>query len=107
MKKIFVCVCIFVLFPGMWVVPVLALEQENSNPFQNELTYIRYRLNRNACPIWDAESIEGFLKRDADTTTFTLEHGEIDRIDAYVEIADLNFTLSISPNVKLRSAIST
>jgi hypothetical protein len=107
MKKMCVCVCILVLFPGMCVVPVLALEQENSNLFQNELTYIRYRLNRlnrNACPIWDAERIEGFLKHDADTTTFTLEHDEIDRIDAYVEIGDLNFTLGDVDNVPHNSA---
>lgn len=93
MKNITICLCVIVLLTGICVFPVFAQEQKNSNLFQGELTYIRYRLDRNTLPRWEFESIAGLVESDPDTTFLTLENTAIDRIDAYVEIADFDFTL--------------
>jgi len=93
MKKVFVCLPFIVLLTAIFVIPVFAQEQENPYPFRGGLTYIRYRLDRDVLPLWSPDSIEGFLESDSETTTLTLENGEIDNIDAYFEIADLDFTL--------------
>jgi len=98
MKKLFACLVGIALIIS--AVPVFAGEKENLSSFQGGLTYIRYRLNHESLPVRETESLEEFMEEDSDTTTFTLENGEIDEIDAYFELAVPDFTLDDIYNVQ-------